>query len=570
MMNIPLSSTWVSIGRVIGITASLLLSACSGTPSLATPSSLLSADGGLTIAVTEPASPTSTPLPDSFYIQPGVPQVLIERLIPVLSEAGLVESSGPDTATVQVVLDPGPEAVLRAQWIYAVAAPFPTVADDVSWTDLQRYWQGDTTALAALGNPHLVVAPDVASLLIARLGNVSSETPLTITEIEQLSEMIWAVRPAIGILPFDQLEPRLKVLTVDGQSVLDRTLNVDAYPLAVPVGLVAQGERGVQVAALIEQSGAWLSTNRDTARMAVVVLTGTTALARATAMEMEINGLDFPARNILPFLADADILHTSNESSFTPACPPPQWEGEPKFCSQPRYFSLLQTIGLDVVELTGNHNNDWGTDAALYSLGLYEQNGLVYYGGGRDLADATAPRVLTAPDGTRVAFVGCNSAGPYTAWATEYSAGAAPCGDWSSIRQTITALKANQQADVVIATLQYQELPQYSPSQQQIADFEALVAAGADIVSGSQAHQPQGFGLLNGGFIHYGVGNLFFDQMDYIENRQMFADKYILYEGRLLSVVLFTGIMEDYSQPRPMTPEERAAFLQLIFQASGW
>jgi len=524
----------------------------------------------LPVMVTEPFVPTPTPLPDGFYIQPGVPQSLVERLLPILSEAGLVETSSPETAVIRVVLDPGPEAVLRAQWVYAVAAPFPTIPDDISWADLQRYWQGDTAALAALGNPRLVVAPDVASLLIAKLGNVAGETPLMIAETGQLSEMIWAARPAIGILPFDQLEPRLKVLTLDGQSVLDRALQVETYPLTVQIGLTAQGEGGSRVAAMIEQSGAWLSTNRETSRMTVVVLTGTTALARATAMEMEINGLDFPARNILPFLADADILHTSNESSFTPACPPPQWEGEPKFCSQPRYFSLLQTIGLDVIELTGNHNNDWGTDAALYSLGLYEQNGLVYYGGGRDLADAVAPRILSAPDGTRIAFVGCNSAGPYTAWATEYSAGAAPCGDWSSIRQTITALKTGGLADVVIATLQYQELPQYNPSQQQIADFEALVAAGADIVSGSQAHQPQGFGLPAGGFIHYGVGNLFFDQMDYIENRQMFADKYILYEGRLLSVVLFTGMMEDYSQPRPMTAEERSAFLGLIFRASGW
>jgi len=568
MRDSHFSSAWCGVGRIVGIVAGLLLSACRGASSPAMPTLLPSND--LPVVVTEPFVPTPTPLPDSFYIQPGVPQSLVERLLPILSEAGLVETSSPETAVIRVVLDPGPEAVLRAQWVYAVAAPFPTIPDDISWADLRRYWQGDTAALAALGNLQLVVAPDVASLLIAKLGNVAGETPLMIAETEQLSEMIWAARPAIGILPFDQLEPRLKALTLDGQSVLDRALQVETYPLTVQIGLVAQGEGGNRVAAMIEQSGAWLSTNRETSRMTVVVLTGTTALARATAMEMEINGLDFPARNILPFLADADILHTSNESSFTPACPPPQWEGEPKFCSQPRYFSLLQTIGLDVIELTGNHNNDWGTDAALYSLGLYEQNGLVYYGGGRDLADALTPRILSAPDGTRIAFVGCNSAGPYTAWATEYSAGAAPCGDWSSIRQTITALKTGGLADVVIATLQYQELPQYNPSQQQIADFEALVAAGADIVSGSQAHQPQGFGLPDGGFIHYGVGNLFFDQMDYIENRQMFADKYILYEGRLLSVVLFTGMMEDYSQPRPMTAEERSAFLELIFQASGW
>jgi poly-gamma-glutamate capsule biosynthesis protein CapA/YwtB (metallophosphatase superfamily) len=131
-------------------------------------------------------------------------------------------------------------------------------------------------------------------------------------------------------------------------------------------------------------------------------------------------------------------------------------------------------------------------------------------------------------------------------------------------------LKANNEADVVIATLQYLELPQYDPSPEQIVDFERLATAGADIVSGSQAHQPQGFGYADGSFIHYGVGNLFFDQMDYIENRQMFADKHVFYGGKHISTILFTGMMEDWAQPRPMTPEERAEFLQLIFDVSPW
>jgi hypothetical protein len=34
--------------------------------------------------------------------------------------------------------------------------------------------------------------------------------------------------------------------------------------------------------------------------------------------------------------------------------------------------------------------------------------------------------------------------------------------------------------------------------------------------------------------------------------------------------VLFTGLIEDYSRPRPMTDAERANFLQTIFKASGW
>ncbi len=103
-----------------------------------------------------------------------------------------------------------------------------------------------------------------------------------------------------------------------------------------------------------------------------------------------------------------------------------------------------------------------------------------------------------------------------------------------------------------------------------MAFFKKYADMGADLVMGSQAHQPQGFAFTNKTFIHYGIGNLFFDQMDDIATRQMFADKLIIYDGRHLSTILFTGLSEDYSRPRPMTGDERAAFLKTIFGASGW
>jgi len=360
----------------------------------------------------------------------------------------------------------------------------------------------------------------------------------------------------------------LKVIILDGLSVLDRDLDPMAYPLTIPFAAGGQGEAAE--AGLGTLGAGWPASNRDPARISVVTLTGVTAMARATAMQMELRGYDFPLRQIAPFFADADILHTSNEVAFATDCPNPDWVGEPIFCSKRAYFALLEAMGLDIVELTGNHVNDWGTAALAYTLDVYDGAGLPYYGGGRTLDDARQPRILTTPDGTRVAFLGCNSAGPFSAYASVEAPGAAPCDEWADIRARIADLKASGQADLVIATLQYFELPSYAPSAEQIADFEALAAAGADIISGSQAHQPQGFSFADGAFIHYGVGNLFFDQMDYIENRQMFADKHILYAGRHIATVLFTGLMEDYAQPRPMTAEERAGFLELIFEASGW
>ena len=80
---------------------------------------------------------------------------------------------------------------------------------------------------------------------------------------------------------------------------------------------------------------------------------------------MEIDGILSPAADVGPVLRTADIAHISNEVSFDADCPEPNPFGGTSFCSQDEYFALLEEIGTDVIELTGNHLNDWGTDNVL-------------------------------------------------------------------------------------------------------------------------------------------------------------------------------------------------------------
>ncbi len=98
--------------------------------------------------------------------------------------------------------------------------------------------------------------------------------------------------------------------------------------------------------------------------------------------------------------------------------------------------------------------------------------------------------------------------------------------------------------------------------------------AGASIVSGSQAHFAQVMEFNGSSFIHYGLGNLFFDQMGDIPLipgiRREFLDRHVIYDGRYISTELLTAMLEDYARPRPMTEAERADFLNEYFAASGW
>ncbi len=102
------------------------------------------------------------------------------------------------------------------------------------------------------------------------------------------------------------------------------------------------------------------------------------------------------------------------------------------------------------------------------------------------------------------------------------------------------------------------------------------------VVQGSQAHTPKEMEFFNDSFIHYGLGNLYFDQMHVYQayltvgNQQIpttrleFVDRHVFYNGRHISTDLITLMLEDYAQPRLMTAEEREAFLTDIFAASGW
>jgi poly-gamma-glutamate synthesis protein (capsule biosynthesis protein) len=102
-----------------------------------------------------------------------------------------------------------------------------------------------------------------------------------------------------------------------------------------------------------------------------------------------------------------------------------------------------------------------------------------------------------------------------------------------------------------------------------------MADSGATIVSGSQAHYPQMMEFHNDSFIHYGLGNLFFDQMgdqDWMPPgiRREFLDRYVIYDGKLISVELITAMLEDYARPRLMREQERRSFLQDYFAYSGW
>ena len=137
------------------------------------------------------------------------------------------------------------------------------------------------------------------------------------------------------------------------------------------------------------------TTNRDPQKITRLAMTGVTALVRATATQMEADGILSPVSDVGPVLRSADITHISNEVAFAPDCPEPNPVGGTTFCSQPDYFELITDLQADVIEVTGNHVNDWGSENLEYTLDLYEENGMTYFGGGRMLKMQPAPHFFS-------------------------------------------------------------------------------------------------------------------------------------------------------------------------------
>lgn len=499
-------------------------------------------------------SPTSTPFPSGIRIGRAVPSALMEQI-------ATLNLAATTSLTLDVARGEPTQNEIRFQWIYVLAAPFPTVTDDVTFEDLQRAWK-EGTPLAPLGRTPLLMEESTLEAFTAKWGAPAPGFARSVTA-DQLLETAWREN-TWAIIPFENLEPKWKVLTIDGQSPIRKNFDLSSYPLIVNFALYPLS--GTQFATLP-------FSNYDPSRITTVLLTGVTALVRATALTMEIKGVTYPGEKIRDLMREADIAHVSNEIPFMTGCPFPKPDQVALvFCSDPKYIELLTDIGTDVVELTGNHFADYGPNAMLETLSIYKQHGIPYFGGGADLQDALQPALFEI-NGNKIAFIGCNRPDVNRfPTATESRPGAAPC-DFAFLTQKIADLKS--QGYLVISTFQWYESYDWQPHPAQRNEFRLMADAGASIVSGSQAHYAQAMEFYGDAFIHYGLGNLFFDQMGDqpwmpAGIRREFLDRYVIYDGKLISVELITALLEDYSRPRLMTEKERIGFLQEYFYYSGW
>lgn len=297
--------------------------------------------------------------------------------------------------------------------------------------------------------------------------------------------------------------------------------------------------------------------------------TGVTALSRGMNKKLnQIEDASYFATNIKDFLSAFDLTHTSNESSFS------EMASDGNICSDPRFITTLNDIGLDIVELTGNHNQDCGNLDAINTIDIYQENNIKIVGGGKTAEEAAKPLEISEKN-TNVTFLAYNQS---TGGATH---GNTPGANQYYEENAIAEISAaKNRGDFVIVDVQYYECSAYasetedttcdyanSSAGDQVGFFRHLIDLGADVVVGTSAHQPQTYELYNGGAIYYGLGNLFFDQYWWPGTTRSLILAHYFYNGKLLQTNIVPTAYDQSFQTSLMEPEDAKIIIERLKSA---
>jgi hypothetical protein len=378
----------------------------------------------------------------------------------------------------------------------------------------------------------------------------------------------------IAFLDFQELDFRFKILALDEHYYLDER----SGSLAINFYADVKDSVSEYMLTVISKNIDLGGSDWDEERLSKINMGGVVAVTRGLALLTDRSGdYGYAAREIGEFLADADLTHVSNEVSFVPGCS--TYSGM-RFCSRPEYMEVLKLSGVDIVELTGNHNNDFGAERSAETVGMYKDVGMRYFGGG--LNDEDASQILYEEvNNSTVGFLGYNYYDSIhnnsLALAGESRAGA---NSYSEEKMENDINKAGENADVVIVTFQFQECWSYPPTDviypvcykplsnpDQKAVFRKAIDFGADIVIGSQAHQPQTYEIYGNGVIFYGTGNLFFDQSMWIGTRQAMVLSHYIYEGKHIQTKITPIYTDTDLRPRVATQEQGDLLMRLLREA---
>jgi poly-gamma-glutamate synthesis protein (capsule biosynthesis protein) len=372
---------------------------------------------------------------------------------------------------------------------------------------------------------------------------------------------------ALGLVPWDEVGPSVKALSVDGRSLLDSEDSGD-YPLRpesatvpdprevrrVVVGGDIVFDRG-QYYMVIQRGmgidfpldGGYAAVTSRVPEQSIYSETGiihqftATRTGREGAVREYLSGADLTLANFEnPVIRDS--VYHPDATTFT---------------GDLRLMPVLDQAGMDGVTLGNNHILDAGTTGLDETMRNLDDAGIAHAGAGMDLEEARKPMVF-------LSYLDVPSYG--WAWATQTAPGTAPLLQ-NVIEEDIERLRPR--VDLILVMPHWGKEYIATPEPQQVDLAHIAIDAGADLVIGGHAHWPKGIEMYEGKPIFYGVGNFLLDQSWSEETSTGIFAEITLYGDDVVQVRPVPFIMLDRAQPNFLVPGAGGdRTLRKIFAAS--
>ncbi len=262
---------------------------------------------------------------------------------------------------------------------------------------------------------------------------------------------------------------------------------------------------------VLSQSFCGWFASPDTVR---IVFGGDVMLARNVGEQIEKSSPDYPWLGIKKYLSQADIAVVNLECvvGTQQRSVDKKWVFE----ANPAVLAGLKNAGIDCVSLANNHNYDYFGTGVVETVDSVWSAGIVPVGAGRNAEEFFAPRSFYVR-GNWFAIIGLNDT--KSGYWGDDEPGCAPTwkafGESLAVKQIATMKKLGA---LVIVFEHWGREYDTVPRKRQIELAHKFIDAGASAVIGSHPHRLQGIEFYGGGIIAYSLGNLVFDQHDFLGN----------------------------------------------------
>ena len=247
-----------------------------------------------------------------------------------------------------------------------------------------------------------------------------------------------------------------------------------------------------------------------------VTLTGDILLDRGVRIKIEKDGVDaLFSRSVDSVFALSDVVVGNLECPVTTIKEPVQklyiFRGEPE------WLPALKAHGMTHLNLANNHSIDQGRRGLLDTREQVIRAGMVPFGAGRNMAEASEPVLLGTSPRPVYLFGALRLPLENFAYLPDL-----PCVSQESravMLERIRTLRSECPDAYIMVSLHWGGEHQLEPVIDQVVEAHALIDAGADILVCHHSHTLQRIEIYKGKYIFYSIGNFIFDQQAPVNSR---------------------------------------------------